>query len=223
MLPAMRVLAVPVKLLERAKSRLSPILSAQERAALSLVMFEDVLDACLAQPDWETWVLSRDEAVLETGVQRGARAVAERGTSLLEAVRQAEGEAPGGAGELAVVLADLPLITPAALATALEESRRGPQVIAVPAASDGGTNLLVRRPPGVIPARFGRASFAKHRWAARRARVPFREVRLSELAFDLDRPEDLGRVLAEGGDYRTRAACLEMGVQDRLPVHAISQ
>jgi 2-phospho-L-lactate guanylyltransferase len=222
MLPAMRVLAVPVKSLERAKSRLSPILSAGERAALSLVMFEDVLDACLAQPDWETWVVSRDEAVLETGARRGARAVAERGTSLLEAIRQAEAEVPGGAGELGVVLADLPLLTPDALSAALGPHRQA-RVVAAPAASDGGTNLLLRRPPGVIPARFGRSSFAKHRWAARRARVPFLEVRVPELAFDLDRPEDLARVLREGGDHRTRAACLEMGVRDRLPVHAISQ
>ena len=70
MLPAMRVLAVPVKSLERAKNRLSSVLSLGERAALSLVMFEDVLDACLAQPDWETWVVSRDEAVLEIGARR---------------------------------------------------------------------------------------------------------------------------------------------------------
>jgi 2-phospho-L-lactate/phosphoenolpyruvate guanylyltransferase len=222
MLPAMRVLAVPVKSLERAKSRLSPILSAGERAALSLVMFEDVLDACLAQPAWETWVVSRDQAVLEIGARRGATAVAERGTSLLEAIRQAEADLPGGAGELGVVLADLPLLTPEALSAALESHRQG-RVVAAPAASDGGTNLLVRRPPGVIPARFGRSSFAKHRWAARRARVPFVEIRVPELAFDLDRPEDLARVLTEGGVHRTRAACLEMGIRDRLPVHAISQ
>jgi hypothetical protein len=48
-------------------------------------------------------------------------------------------------------------------------------------------------------------------------------VRAASGQFDLDRPEDLARVLAEGGGHRTRAACLEMGVRDRLPVHAISR
>jgi 2-phospho-L-lactate/phosphoenolpyruvate guanylyltransferase len=217
MLPAMRVLAVPVKSLERAKSRVSSILSPAERAALSLIMFEDVLDACLSQGGWETWVISHDEAVLDIGIRRGARAIAEKGTSLRDAVRQAELEVTAASSQLGVVLADLPLITAEAVSEALA---RPAAVVAVPAASDGGTNLLLRRPPPVIPSWFGRSSFAKHRWAARRARVPFEDVRLPELAFDLDRPEDLARVLAEGGERRTRSACLEMGVPERLRVRA---
>ncbi len=224
MLPAMRVLAVPVKSLERAKSRLASLLSAPERAALSLVMFEDVLDACLAQSEWDTWVVSHDEAVLEVGAQKGARPLAESGTSLLEAVRQVEAEIvprSHSSNELAVVLADLPMVTAEALASALFLGGHV-GVVGAPAASDGGTNLLLRRPPSIIPARFGRSSFAKHRWAARRARAGFEEIRRPELAFDLDRPQDLARVLTDGGSRRTRSACLEMGVAERLRVHAIS-
>jgi 2-phospho-L-lactate guanylyltransferase len=218
MLRAMRVLAVPVKSLERAKTRLSPMLSPAERAALSLVMLEDVLDACVAQDGWETWIVSHDEAVLETGVRRGARPVIEKGRSLLEAIRQLEAEAVlrnHPAGELAVILADLPLITEETVRVAITAGRtRG--VVAAPAASDGGTNLLLRRPPSVIAPRFGRASFAKHRWAARRARVPFEEIDLPQLAFDVDRPEDLARIVAARSASRTRSACLEMGVPERL-------
>jgi len=215
MLPAMRVLAVPVKSLERAKGRLAPLLSRAERAALTLVMLDDVLDACLVQTGWEVWVVSHDEAALEIAVRRGARPLLEKGQSLLGAVRQVEAEVAGRSNELAVVLADLPLITAEAVSAALALGR-GPGVVAAPAGSDGGTNLLLRRPASVIPARFGPSSFAKHRWAARRARLPFEEVRLPELAFDLDRPDDLTRVLAERGARRTRSACLEMGVPDRL-------
>jgi 2-phospho-L-lactate/phosphoenolpyruvate guanylyltransferase len=224
MLPAMRVLAVPVKSLERAKTRLSPILSPAERAALSLVMFEDVLDACLAQDGWQTWVVSHDEAVLETGVRRGARPFVEKGRSLLDAVRQIEGEAALGSrrsNQLAVVLADLPLVTDHAVRAALAAGQKT-AVVAAPAASDGGTNLLLRRPPSIIAPRFGRTSFAKHRWAARRARVAFEEVALPELAFDLDRPDDLIRVVAEGRATRTRSACLEMGVPERLRSRAFN-
>ena len=50
----MRVIAVPVKPLEEAKRRLSRILSPAERAVLSLAMLEDVLDATLAMPGWDT-------------------------------------------------------------------------------------------------------------------------------------------------------------------------
>jgi 2-phospho-L-lactate/phosphoenolpyruvate guanylyltransferase len=222
MLRAMRVLAVPVKSLERAKSRLAPVLSPAERAALTLIMFQDVLEACVVQQDWETWVVSRDEAILEVGVRQGARALVENGTSLLDAIRQAESELLSPSSALCVVLADLPLVTAEAISQAVG-SAGGSAVVAAPASSDGGTNLLYRRPPSVIPARFGRSSFAKHRWAARKARVPFEEVRLPELNFDLDRPEDLTRVIADGGARRTRSACLEMGVPERLRVQALGR
>src|SRR5918992_2153397 len=96
----MRVIVVPVKSLERAKSRLSEALRPLERAALTLAMLEDVLDACLAQPGWQTWVISPDEAVLEVSARRRARPVAEEEPGLLAAVRQVEGRGHG-AGVLA--------------------------------------------------------------------------------------------------------------------------
>lgn len=209
----MKVLAVPVKRLDRAKHRLSPILTPGERAALTLAMLEDVLDACLAQPGWEVWVVSGSERAYEAARTRGARAVAERSRSLNEAVRQIEDELGGPADELAVVLADLPFLSASALAEALAVP--GP-VVASPAASDGGTNLLVRRPPWAIRAMFGRASFAKHRWAARRAGLAFAEVARLELGFDLDRPRDLITVLRAGRPGRTTVACREMGLAERL-------
>ncbi|SRR6266705_298060 len=209
----MQVLAVPVKSLERTKSRLASILSLPERAALTLAMMEDVLEVCLAQPAWEVWVVSVDEAVLEVAARRGVRPIAEEGSSLNEAIRQVERETPGRPSSLAVVLADLPFITGEALAAALA---RDASVVAAPAASDGGTNLLLRHPPAVIPPRFGPESFAKHRWAARRARIRFEEIARSELAFDLDRPHDMARVLAANRPGRTLTACLEMGLPGRL-------
>jgi 2-phospho-L-lactate guanylyltransferase len=216
-LAAVLVLAVPVKRLERSKSRLAPLLSPAERAVLTLAMLEDVLDAGLAQLDWEVWVVSGSEAALEVAARRGARPVTEEGQSLLQAVRQTEARVTGRREALAVVLGDLPLLTADALARALATPGA---VVASPAASDGGTNLLLRRPASVIPARFGPASFAKHRWAARRGRVGFAAADLPELAFDLDRPSDVIRFLSTGRRGRTRSACLEMGLEGRLRAQA---
>jgi len=219
------VIAVPVKPLERAKSRLSSLLSPLERAALTLAMLEDVLDGCLAQDryGWEVWVVSKAEAVLEIAARRGAKPVLEVGGSLLEAVRQVEAEVRGKRSELAVMLADLPRMGKAELSAALATPGR---VVAAPAGSDGGTNLLVRRPAMAIPARFGRGSFAKHRWAARRAGLGFETVDLPGLAFDLDGPEDLARLLANGAPNadgvggRTLSACQDLHVAQRLRVRA---
>jgi 2-phospho-L-lactate guanylyltransferase len=180
-------------------------------------MLADVLEASLEQSGWEVWVVSSDEAVLEVAARAGARPVVEEGRSLLRAVRQVEGEVQGRNSRLAVLLGDLPFATPEALAEALQ---RTAAVVAVPAHSDGGTNLLVRHPPAIIPARFGGASFAKHRWAARRARVSFEEVDEAGLAFDLDRPADLDAVLATDHTGRTRQVCLELDLPRRLRIKA---
>ena len=208
----MRVIAVPVKSLARAKGRLSSALAPMERAALTLAMLEDVLDAATVLPGWQTWVISPDQSVLEVAARRRARPILEEDPGLVAAVRQVEEEA-AGADALAVVLGDLPLITPEALAAALQTLGT---VVAAPSASDGGTNVLLRRPPDAIPALFGTQSFRRHREAAEAHDIPFAEVRAPELAFDLDRVADLGALLGSPRRARSRAICLEMGLADRL-------
>jgi 2-phospho-L-lactate guanylyltransferase len=214
----MLVLAVPVRRLEDAKTRLAPILSPRERGELMLAMLHDVVTAATRQAAWETWVVSADRTVLDAAEAHGATPVREPGTGLLAAVRYVEDLAlRRGAGELAVLLADLPWITKGSLAGALGVDA---PVVAVRAASDGGTNLLVRRPPNAIRARFGRESYAKHRWAAQRAGVAVRTVESDELAFDLDGPGDLRRLLASGRPCGALTTCREMGVAERLRLHA---
>ena len=213
----MRVIGIPVKSLQGAKTRLSPVLSPEERARLAVAMFDDVLAACRLLPGWEVWVITREREIRRRAEREGQRALAETGGTLRQAIRQLEVEAGlGGCTELAVVLADLPFATHRALAGVLN----GPSsVAAVPAISDGGTNVLVRRPPTVIPARFGRSSFQKHRAEAYRRGVTYESIDSPALGFDLDRPADLGAVLEAENDSRTRAACLEMGLADRLRLH----
>ncbi len=214
----MSVLAVPVRRLDDAKTRLAPILTPPERAELMLSMLRDALAASADQPGWETWVVSTDRRVLDTAEASGATAIHESGGTLLAAVRQVEELAVReGADALAVLLADLPWVTADSLSRGL---RVDAPVAAVRAASDGGTNLLVRRPPGAIRARFGRESFAKHRWAAQRARVPFTTVASDELSFDLDDPGDLERLLAAGRECGALTACRELRVAERLRLHA---
>jgi 2-phospho-L-lactate guanylyltransferase len=155
-----RAIALPVKSLTHAKSRLSSFLSPLERGALALAMFEDVLDATLTVDGWETWVVTTDESVLEIGLSRGAHAITEEGASLPAAIKQVEDEAGARSIDaLAILHADTPLVTVSALRAALHTL--GPVVIA-PSTDERGTNLLLRRPPGVVPSRFGPDSFRRH-------------------------------------------------------------
>jgi 2-phospho-L-lactate guanylyltransferase len=210
----MRIAAIPVKALSRAKSRLAPALSPLERGALTLAMLEDVLDAMQAVPGWETWVVSPDEVALEIAARRGVRAVAETKPPLSGAIRQVEALAKEqGADALAILPGDLPLVTPEALSEAL---RTLGAVVLVRSADGAGTSFLLRRPPRAIPARFGPDSFRRHVDLANERGLPVAVLERPELSFDLDRPGDILTLLSDGRRGRTREVCLQMDLPERL-------
>ena len=210
----MRVVAVPVKSLPRAKTRLSPALTGLERGALTLAMFEDVLDVALSVPGWETWVVSPDEVALEIAARRGARAVPEDKPPLANAIRQVEALAKKeGAAALAILPADVPLVT----VDTLHEALRTLGAVVLARSADGaGTSLLLRRPPRAIPARFGPESFRRHLQLAAERDLPVAVVERPELSFDVDRPDDILTLLADGRRGRTREVCLQMDLGVRL-------
>ena len=209
-----RVMVLPVKRLEDAKIRLGSVLAPLERAALTLAMLEDVLDVALVVPGWDTWVLSPDEAVLEVAAGRGARAITEDEPPLTAAIHQAEEEALGrGADALAVVLPDTPLVTAGALTRALHTL--GPVVVA-PSTDERGTNLLLRRPPRAIEARFGPDSYRRHLETAAEADLPIAVVEGRELGFDLDAPNDILTVLEGLGMTRTKAVLRDLRIDERM-------
>jgi 2-phospho-L-lactate guanylyltransferase len=210
----MRVVAVPVKSLSRAKTRLSPALTGLERGALTLAMLEDVLDAALSVPGWVTWVISPDEVALEVAAGRGARPVPEAKPPLANAIRQVEAKAKqDGASALAVLPADVPLVT----VDTLHEALRTLGAVVLARSADGsGTSLLLRRPPKAIPARFGPDSFRRHLELAAERGLPVSVVERRELSFDVDRPDDILTLLADGRRGRTREVCLQMDLGARL-------
>ena len=210
----MRAIVLPVKSLAESKSRLSRVLSPLERGALTLAMLEDVMDATQSVVGWETWVISPDEVVLEIALSRSAHAIQEDKPPLANAIRQAEAEAAAQmADALAVLLPDTPLVTAGALTRALHTL--GPVVLA-PSIDEGGTNLMIRRPPTTIDAHFGTDSYRKHLEAAAVADLPIAVIRSTELAFDLDVPGDILTVLEADRRGRTRDVCLDMDVASRI-------
>lgn len=210
----MRAIALPVKSLGHAKSRLSSVLTPLERGALALAMYEDVLDATLAVDGWETWVVSPDESVLEIASGRSAHGILEERPSLRSAIHQIEAEAAARSTEaLAILHADTPLATSGALKAALHTL--GPVVIA-PSADERGTNLLLRRPPGAIPSRFGPDSFRRHLETAAERGLPTAVVEREELSFDLDEPGDILTVLETRRPGRTLEVCRDMDLAGRL-------
>ncbi|HEX6843973.1 MAG TPA: 2-phospho-L-lactate guanylyltransferase [Actinomycetota bacterium] len=214
----MRAIVLPVKSLDQAKTRLSPVLDPLERAALTLAMLEDVLDVTLVMPGWASWVVSPDEAVLEVAAGRGAAPLVEEQPPLGAALHQAEAEAVArGLDTLAILLPDTPLVAPAGLTRALHTL--GPVVLG-PSLDQVGTNLLLRRPVAAVPSRFGPDSYRRHLEAAAEADLPVAVVEDEGIGFDLDREDDILPVLASRRAGRTREVLRGLDAYDRLAARA---
>ena len=186
---------VPHRGLDVAKTRLAPVLAADERELLAERLLRHVLSVAVAVAD--TVVISPAEALAPLVEAVGARLVVQRGMGLNAGLEQARAEAlVDGVTLLGVLHGDLPNIAPEDV-EALLAAAPTPRGVAIAADKTGsGTNGLALRPPDVLRFRFGSGSLEKHREAA--VGVPFVVVHRPGLAFDLDTPEDLARWLEMG-------------------------
>lgn len=198
-----RVIAiVPVGRLEGAKSRLGPVLDAEERHDLARRLVIRTLDALRATPGIEdTLVITPDDDVRALALAAGARPIRQHTDGLNAGLREARDEAiAAGADAILIVPTDLPQISPAALGAVLAEFDAGPAtplVVIAPDRHGRGTNALLLSPPDVIDVQFGGDSRPAHAGAALAAGARLVELD-GPLALDLDTPDDL--LLAEGLD-----------------------
>ncbi len=189
---AATVVAIPVRALEGAKSRLGAVLDAEERRDLVTRLLRRTVAAALATPGVEeVVVVSPDPEVLDLARQVGARPLAQRSRGLNPAIQEARAAAPAAA-RLLVLPGDLPAVSPSALSALLAagDATGAPGVVLAPDRHGRGTNALLLQPPEVIDPAFGGDSRAAHAWLASSAEVSFTEV-AGDLALDVDTPEDL--------------------------------
>ncbi len=185
---------VPVKPLQRGKSRLAKVLSQEERNVLNKTMLGHTLKALSAVPEVEsTLVISRDPFALALAREQGARTVQEDGSpNLNSALRRATVIAKVYAPEGVIILpADLPLITAEDIRSLLRFAKNRPVVVIAPDRRHDGTNALLVSPPGLIDYAFGPGSFERHCERARKAGARLEVCDLPSLGLDLDLPEDL--------------------------------
>jgi 2-phospho-L-lactate/phosphoenolpyruvate guanylyltransferase len=210
---------VPVKLFDRSKRRLMPLLSGLEREALARAMLEDVLGALMhASSLAGVMVVTGDRSAAAIARAAGALVVTDLDNAGMTAAVTSAARylaAMGRAGML-VVPADVPLITHQDVETVISAHRAAPSVTLVPAATDGGTNALVCSPPEVIPISFGEDSFRRHQGAARAIGIEPRVLRLERAGRDIDRPEDLATFLQAPSPTRTYACLVALGFPERL-------
>jgi len=203
---------VPVKNLAEAKIHLSGHLSHEQRRRLVLAMLDDVLRALnQASIFSQTLVVSPDESLKKEVSRNHAVFVKQNSVGLNAAVRQADREAKrGNFASLMMVLADLPLVE----ARDFEEVQglnRSKACVVLSPSLKGGTNLMVRTPPGVIPPAYGRWSYAKHLRVAQGKGLPVYSISNPRLAFDIDTIQDVRLLARLDSDGRTNAGRVALG------------
>jgi 2-phospho-L-lactate/phosphoenolpyruvate guanylyltransferase len=184
---------VPVKPLRRGKSRLSEILSEEERAQLNHQLFTHTLQV-LKQVEAisDILVVSRDSNVLTEAREWKVRTVTENGTpelnnalrraSLFSSVFSTEG--------VLIVPADLPLLTPEDVNEFLNARKGPPMIVITPDRRREGTNMLLTDPADLLTFSFGGKSFERHTELAKTKGAEVIIVENERIALDLDIPED---------------------------------
>ncbi len=185
---------VPVKPLRTAKSRLSAVLTKDEREILSQQMLINTLDLLREVKEIErTLVVSRDTKALSIARKHGARTVTENGApelnnALARATVVAQQYDISG---VLVIPADLPLMRMDDVEKLIGRATDPPVVVIAPDRHGRGTNALLSSPPGLIEYDFGTDSFERHVARAKAAGVRLVVCENPSIGLDVDLPEDL--------------------------------
>jgi 2-phospho-L-lactate guanylyltransferase len=193
-------LVVPIKRLDRAKSRLRGAVPADRHADLVLALLLDTVTAAArAGGVRRVLVVCEDKRVPDALAGTGVECVDQRGLPGLNAALEFGAEyLRTSGGTVGALQADLPALRPADLATAIQEAdgRR-----AYCADRPGtGTTLLLAAPGGPLLPRFGRGSAEAH--AATGARRI--GAALPSLRCDVDTADDLAVAAGLGLGTHTR-------------------
>jgi 2-phospho-L-lactate guanylyltransferase len=212
---------IPVKGLVESKSRLARSLSPQDKKKLIIALLEDVLIAVQeSQIFSRVLVVSQDPYVEKEANLPNGTFLHQDGQGLNAGVRQSTHFAiREKASSVAVVLADIPMLESRDLRELYSVGGAAQRVVLAPSLK-GGTNVMVREPPGVIAPAYGRWSFSTHLRAAQKTGFAVYSVSNPRLSFDVDTLEDLIAIARKDPHGKTRTAkCL----QDMTLLHVLAR
>jgi 2-phospho-L-lactate guanylyltransferase len=185
---------LPVKPFNLGKSRLSGVLTTEERVELNSKMLAHTLEVLKDVPTIEqVLVVSRDQKVLSLARHHGARTLQENeaphlNVALTRATVVVQSHAASG---VLILPSDLPRLTSEDVCVLIERAKESPVVVLASDRHQQGTNALLVCPPGLIEYDYGPGSFIRHCERARQAGARLEIVELESLQLDIDLPEDL--------------------------------
>jgi 2-phospho-L-lactate guanylyltransferase len=219
----MRYILIPVKDLARAKQRLAPLMTREERTRLAWAMLENTFAVAARTRNVDcVAVVTLYPPAVELAGKYGMELIAET-EQISESVSvdfgSKEAKRRGATAVLRLPI-DLPLITAADIETILEcdGGQRGgaPAVVIVPSRDGTGTNAILRRPPDLFPSHFGPGSLAKHLAAAERAGANCKVIEMRRVALDIDDPADVSEFIRLGQGTSAHELLTAMDVSRRL-------
>lgn len=192
----MRVFAIiPVKKFENSKTRLSSVLSLEQRVRLSGLLLKDTLAALAKSKEIEqVIVVSSDRRARYISGLYGAVFIQEESDSgVNSAVMLADRRAKNSGADATVVIPqDLPMLEVAEIDSMCKEAESYAKCIVIcPSEWRDGTNVLLRKPPSAIEIHYDNNSYSMHLQSAKESGVEARIYESERLMFDIDKPEDI--------------------------------
>lgn len=215
----MKALLIPVKDPTNAKSRLSDLLSADERRRFAWAMFEDVIQAVIdaREPDRVVLVSSFAPAIERARSLNWEVLIEESQVSESASVDWASRMlSEQGFNTVMRLPADLPIVRGSDIDEILSINLDSPGALLVPSREGTGTNAIIRTPPTLFPSRFGPNSLALHKEEAGRVGVECRVLSNERIALDIDEPSDVERLLECGRGSASIDLLMEIGIIERL-------
>jgi FO synthase/2-phospho-L-lactate guanylyltransferase len=199
---------IPVKPLNRAKSRLAGVLSAEQRSQFAEVMLRRILEVVNEAPEITgTLIISRDTKALSIARDMGAKTIQESSASDLNPAlnRATEIVRIWGAAGVLILPADLPFVTTEDITSVVDMGMADsdPTLVIATDKEYDGTNALFVRPPGLITYSYGYGSYDRHIKAASQTGAIIKHYNSENLRLDIDVPADLERYneRVQSGEY----------------------
>ena len=185
---------IPFKQVQKAKQRLSSILSIEERQILSLRMLEDVLAAAKTSGVFDRIIVATNckEGILvaskmgakhfETFVDSGLNSDAKKAANWLSLQ---------GIKTMCLFPADIPLVSESEFQQIAIDHASHQGLTIVPSHDCKGTNCMLLSPPNILPFCFGTNSYAEHIRQGIKLNLSCQSKHFHGIALDIDNPNDL--------------------------------
>jgi len=192
---------VPVKKFDNAKTRLSTVLTLEDRIMLSSLMLEHTLTVLETVPELDRiLVVSADSRAQQTALNHPTKFLhEEKESGVNSAVILADDYSTAeGADATVVVPQDLPLLNQEDISMMLKLARNHDRCIVIcPSQRYDGTNALLRKPPTAIKTYFNNNSYESHIAEAGKSGVQMRIYLSKNLMSDVDTPDDMKQIIRD--------------------------